>query len=56
MKKNRFVRRCLAFFLLVVLPSGLIVSCKESDEDIVKRKTITEVIVENDQLDRKSVV
>jgi uncharacterized surface protein with fasciclin (FAS1) repeats len=49
MKKNRFVRRCLAFFLLVVLPSGLIVSCKESDEDIVKRKTITEVIVENDQ-------
>ena len=49
MKKNRFVGRCLAFFLFVVLPSGLIVSCKESDDDLVKRKTITEVIADNDQ-------
>ena len=49
MKKNRFVRRCLPFFLLAVLPSGLIISCKEDDDDIVKRKTITEAIIENDR-------
>lgn len=49
MKKNRFVGRYLAFFLFVVLPSGLILSCKESDDDLVKRKTITEVIADNDQ-------
>jgi len=49
MKKNRFVRRCLAFFLVAVLPSGVIISCKEKNEDIVKRKTITEVIIENER-------
>ncbi|MCF2490124.1 fasciclin domain-containing protein [Dyadobacter sp. CY347] len=49
MKKNRFVGRCLAFFLLAVLPSGLIISCTEKSEDIVKRKTITEVIMENER-------
>ncbi|MCE7067842.1 fasciclin domain-containing protein [Dyadobacter sp. CY326] len=49
MKKNRFVGRCLTFFLLVLLPSGLIISCKEDEDDIVKGKTITEVIIENDR-------
>ncbi|WP_026631264.1 fasciclin domain-containing protein [Dyadobacter alkalitolerans] len=49
MKKNRFVGRCLAFFLLAVLPSGVIISCTEKSEDIVKGKTITEVIMENER-------
>lgn len=49
MKKNRFVGRYVAFFLLAVLSSGVIISCKEKNEDIVKRKTITEVIMENER-------
>ena len=48
MKKNRFAGRCLTFFLLIGLSSGLMVSCTEKSEDIVKNKTITEVIIEND--------
>ncbi|MCF0053085.1 fasciclin domain-containing protein [Dyadobacter sp. LJ53] len=49
MKKNRFVWPYVAFFLLAVLSSGVIISCKEKNEDIVKRKTITEVILENER-------
>ena len=49
MKKNRFIGLAGTFFLLITLVSGIIVSCKEKDEDIVKPKTITDIILENDQ-------
>jgi len=49
MKKNRFIGLAGTFFLLVSLVSGIIVSCKEKDEDIVKPKTITDIILENSQ-------
>lgn len=49
MKKIDFVSRYRAFFLIAVLFSGVISSCSESDKDIVKPKTITDVIFENEQ-------
>jgi uncharacterized surface protein with fasciclin (FAS1) repeats len=49
MKKNRFIGLTGIFFLLISLGSGIIVSCKEKDEDIVKPKTITDIILENNQ-------
>jgi uncharacterized surface protein with fasciclin (FAS1) repeats len=49
MKKNRFAGRCVRFFLGVVVFSTAVFSCKESREDLLKPKTITDVIIENDQ-------
>ena len=49
MKKIDFVSRYRAFFLIAVLFSGVIFSCSESDKDLVKPKTITDVIFENEQ-------
>ncbi|WP_221390119.1 fasciclin domain-containing protein [Dyadobacter sp. NIV53] len=49
MKKINFVSRYRAFFLIAVLFSGTIFSCSESDKDLVKPKTITDVIFENEQ-------
>ena len=49
MKKIDFVSRYKAFFLIAILFSGVILSCSESDKDLVKPKTITDVIFENEQ-------
>lgn len=47
MKKNRFGGRWATFFLAAGLFSIILISCKEKDEDIVKRKAMTDVILEN---------
>lgn len=47
MKKINFIGRYTAFFLIVALFCGIITSCKEKDEDIVKPETITDVILHN---------
>jgi uncharacterized surface protein with fasciclin (FAS1) repeats len=49
MKKNRFAGRCVRFFLSVVVFSTAVFSCKESKEDLLKPKTINDVIIENQQ-------
>jgi uncharacterized surface protein with fasciclin (FAS1) repeats len=49
MKKNNFIDRSKALFLTVVLFSGIVLSCQESEKDLVKPKTITDVIMENGQ-------
>lgn len=47
MKKNRFGGRWATFFLAAGLFSTILISCKEKDEDVVKRKAMTDVILEN---------
>ncbi|WAC11674.1 fasciclin domain-containing protein [Dyadobacter pollutisoli] len=49
MKKNRFAGRCVRFFLGVVVFSTAVFSCKENSEDLIKPKTITDVLIENEQ-------
>jgi len=49
MKKNRFVGRCATFFLAAGLFSAIAFSCKEDAEDKVKPKTITDIILQNDE-------
>lgn len=49
MKKNRFVGRWATFFLIATLFSASILSCKEDSKDLVKPKTIADVILENGQ-------
>ena len=49
MKKNSFIVRYRAFFLVAVLFSAVLLSCKEDDDDLVKPKTITDVILTNEQ-------
>ncbi|QRR02272.1 fasciclin domain-containing protein [Dyadobacter sandarakinus] len=49
MKKYGAVRLGGAFFLVMALFSMTMVSCQEKDEDRVKPKTITDVILENEQ-------
>jgi uncharacterized surface protein with fasciclin (FAS1) repeats len=49
MKKNRFVGRCATFFLTAGLFSAIVFSCKEDAEDKVKPKTITDIILQNDE-------
>lgn len=49
MKKNRFAGRCVRFFLGVVVFSTAVFSCKENNEDLIKPKTITDVLIENEQ-------
>lgn len=47
MKKNRFGGRWAAFFLAAGLFSTILFSCKESEDDLVKRKAMTDIILEN---------
>lgn len=49
MKKINFIGRYTAFFLSVLLLGTAITSCKEDDKDVVKPKTITDVILTNSQ-------
>ena len=49
MKKNNFISRSKALFLIAVLFSGVVLSCQENEKDLVKPKTITDVILENSQ-------
>jgi uncharacterized surface protein with fasciclin (FAS1) repeats len=49
MKKINFIGRYTAFFLIITLFSGIIISCKENEEDIVKPQTITDVILHNNE-------
>ncbi|KQS33076.1 fasciclin domain-containing protein [Dyadobacter sp. Leaf189] len=49
MKKNRFVGRWATFFLIAISISATVLSCKEDSKDLVKPKTITDVILENEQ-------
>jgi uncharacterized surface protein with fasciclin (FAS1) repeats len=47
MKKNRFGGRWATFFLAAGLFSTILISCKEDGDDVVKRKAMTDVILEN---------
>lgn len=47
MKKNRFGGRWATFFLAAGLFSTILFSCKESDDDLVKQKATTDIILEN---------
>ena len=47
MKKNRFVGRWATFFLAAGVFSTDFLSCKEKDEDKVKPKAMTDIILEN---------
>ncbi len=49
MKKINFIGRYAAFFLIVTLFSGIVTSCTEKDSDVVKPKTITDVILQNSE-------
>ncbi len=49
MKKINFIGRYMAIFLSVIVFTSIVTSCKENDEDIVKPKTITDVIMQNDE-------
>ena len=49
MKKNNFLVRYRAFFLFTTLFSGALFSCTESDKDLVKPQTITDIILANEQ-------
>lgn len=47
MKKNRFGGRWATFFLAAGLFSTILISCKEKEEDIVKNRAMTDIIMEN---------
>jgi uncharacterized surface protein with fasciclin (FAS1) repeats len=47
MKKNKLFGRYSAYFLIATLFSLAILSCKEKDKDVIKPKTITDIIREN---------
>lgn len=47
MKKNRFMGRWTTFFLAAGLMSTAVLSCKESEEDKVSPKAMTDIILEN---------
>ena len=49
MKKITFIGRYAAVFLTVILFSSIIISCKEDEDDIVKPKTITDIIMQNSE-------
>ena len=50
MKKINFKVRYKAFFLVSILFSATVFSCNESSKDLVKPKTIMDVLLANDQL------
>jgi uncharacterized surface protein with fasciclin (FAS1) repeats len=47
MKKNKLLGRQSSYFLIALLFSLTLNACKENDKDIVKPKTITDIIREN---------
>ncbi|MET7254854.1 fasciclin domain-containing protein [Dyadobacter fermentans] len=47
MKKNRFGGRWATFFLAAGLFSTILIACKESGDDVVGQKTVSDVIREN---------
>lgn len=47
MKKNRFTGKAKAFFFILGTVSLTALSCSEKDSDLVKPKTITDVLREN---------
>jgi uncharacterized surface protein with fasciclin (FAS1) repeats len=47
MKKFSSVRSLAVLFLSLLLISGAISSCKEKDKDVIKPKTITDLVAEN---------
>ena len=49
MKKNGVTGELKAFFFILTLLSLTIISCKESEDDLVKPKTVTDVLIENEQ-------
>lgn len=49
MKKYGSVRLGKAFFLMTILFATTFTACQEKEEDRVKPKTITDVLLENDQ-------
>jgi uncharacterized surface protein with fasciclin (FAS1) repeats len=49
MKKINFNGRFTAFFLIITLLSGIAISCKEDEDDVVKPQTITDVILHNEE-------
>jgi uncharacterized surface protein with fasciclin (FAS1) repeats len=49
MKKYNFTGRGKALFLFSALFSAGLVSCEENDKDLVKPKTVTDIIAENEQ-------
>ncbi|WP_353722151.1 fasciclin domain-containing protein [Dyadobacter sp. 676] len=52
MKKNRFGGHWATFFLAAGLFSTILISCKESSDDIVKNKAVTDIIRENPEFSR----
>ncbi len=49
MKKNHFTDRFKSFILFGALFTGGLLSCQESDKDVVKPKTVTDILAENDR-------
>ena len=47
MKKNSFIGSYLTLFLLASFIVGTTFSCKEKNKDVIKPKTITDIILEN---------
>ncbi|OJV21075.1 MAG: beta-Ig-H3/fasciclin [Dyadobacter sp. 50-39] len=47
MKKNRFGGRWATFFLAAGLFSTILISCKESADDLVGQRTVTDIIYQN---------
>ena len=47
MKKNSFIGSYVTLFLLSALTGSSIFSCKEKNKDVIKPKTITDIILEN---------
>lgn len=56
MKKINFIGRYMAIFLSVIVFTSIVTSCKENDEDIVKPKTITDVIMQNSEFSTLSEI
>jgi uncharacterized surface protein with fasciclin (FAS1) repeats len=49
MKKNKLMGRYFTYFLITSLFSLAMLSCKEKDKDVIKPKTITDIIRENNE-------
>lgn len=47
MKKNHFTDRSKAFILFAMFCSGTLFSCQESEKDVIKPKTVTDILAEN---------
>lgn len=49
MKKNHFTDRFKSFILFGALFTGALLSCQESEKDVVKPKTVTDILAENER-------